>query len=38
MLADIKVKMGGVRRVMETVDRLIDEVGQETFVVSAGHR
>jgi acetone carboxylase alpha subunit len=34
MLADIKVKMGAVRRIMETVDRLIDEVGQETFVAS----
>ncbi|HEY8820340.1 MAG TPA: hydantoinase B/oxoprolinase family protein, partial [Dermatophilaceae bacterium] len=34
MLADIKVKMGAVRRVMDTVDRLIDEVGQETFVAS----
>jgi acetone carboxylase alpha subunit len=34
MLADIKVKMGAVRRIMDTVDRLIDEVGQETFVAS----
>lgn len=34
MLADIKVKMGAVRRVMDTVDRLIDEVGQETFVAA----
>ena len=34
MLADIKVKMGATRRIMDTVDRLIDEVGQETFVAS----
>ncbi|QWT25252.1 hydantoinase B/oxoprolinase family protein [Subtercola sp. PAMC28395] len=34
MLADIKVKMGAVKRIMDTVDRLIDEVGQETFVAS----
>ena len=34
MLADIKVKMGAVRRIMETVDRLIVEVGQETFVAA----
>ncbi|MFZ2177736.1 MAG: hydantoinase B/oxoprolinase family protein [Rhodococcus sp. (in: high G+C Gram-positive bacteria)] len=34
MLADIKVKMGAVRRVIETVDRLIDEVGQEAFVAA----
>lgn len=32
MLADIKVKMGAVSRVMDTVDRLIDEVGEEAFV------
>ena len=34
MLADIKVKMGAVKRIMDTVDRLIDEVGQATFVAS----
>ena len=34
MLADIKVKMGAVRRIMEAVDRLIAEVGQETFVAA----
>ena len=34
MLADIKVKMGAVRRVMDTVDRLMTEVGQEAFVAS----
>lgn len=34
MLADIKVKMGAVRKVMDTVDRLIEEVGQETFVAA----
>jgi len=34
MLADIKVKMGAVRRIMDTVDRLMIEVGQEAFVAS----
>jgi N-methylhydantoinase B/oxoprolinase/acetone carboxylase alpha subunit len=34
MLADIKVKMGAVRRIMDTVDRLMVEVGQEAFVAS----
>ncbi len=34
MLADIKVKMGAVRRVLDTVDRLIEEVGQEPFVAA----
>lgn len=34
MLADIKVKMGAVRRVMETVDRIIEEVGQDAFVAA----
>lgn len=34
MLADIKVKMGAVRRVIEAVDRIIDEVGQEPFVAA----
>ncbi|PIE42539.1 MAG: acetone carboxylase subunit alpha [Gammaproteobacteria bacterium] len=32
MLADIKVKMGAVRRVMEIVDRSIDEHGLDAFV------
>ena len=32
MLADIKVKMGAVRRVMDIVDRTIDEFGVEDFV------
>lgn len=34
MLADIKVKMGAVRRVIESVDRIIEEVGQESFVAA----
>lgn len=34
MLADIKVKMGAVRRVIETVDRLVDEVGEPAFVAA----
>ncbi len=34
MLADIKVKMGAVRRVMDTADRLIDEVGVDVFVAT----
>ena len=34
MLADIKVKMGAVRRVIESVDRIIEEVGQEAFVAA----
>ncbi len=34
MLADIKVKMGAVRRVSETVDRLIEEVGEAAFVAA----
>lgn len=34
MLADIKVKMGAVRRVIDTVDRLLEEVGQEAFVAA----
>ncbi|WP_163534326.1 hydantoinase B/oxoprolinase family protein [Helicobacter suis] len=32
MLADIKVKMGAVRRVMDIVDRMIDEYGVDAFV------
>lgn len=32
MLADIKVKMGAVRRVMEVVDRAIDEHGLDAFI------
>lgn len=34
MLADIKVKMGAVRRVMDTVDRLIAEVGESAFIAT----
>ncbi|WP_018405445.1 hydantoinase B/oxoprolinase family protein [Marinobacter gelidimuriae] len=34
MLADIKVKMGAVRRVIETVDRLVEEVGEEAFIAT----
>ncbi|HZM57549.1 MAG TPA: hydantoinase B/oxoprolinase family protein [Acidimicrobiales bacterium] len=34
MLADIKVKRGAVQKVMDTVDRLVDEVGQEAFVAA----
>jgi N-methylhydantoinase B/oxoprolinase/acetone carboxylase alpha subunit len=34
MLADIKVKMGAVRRVIDTVDRLIEDVGEEAFVAT----
>lgn len=34
MLADIKVKMGAVQKVMDTVDRLLDEVGQDAFVAA----
>ena len=33
-LADLKVKIGSVRRIMERVDALIDEVGVETFVAA----
>jgi acetone carboxylase, alpha subunit len=33
-LADLKVKIASVRRIMERVDRLIDEVGVETFVAA----
>lgn len=32
MLADIKVKMGAVKRVMDIVDRAIEEYGVEAFV------
>jgi acetone carboxylase alpha subunit len=34
MLADIKVKMGAVRRVIDTVDRLIEDVGEEAFIAT----
>jgi acetone carboxylase alpha subunit len=34
MLADIKVKMGAVRRVIDTVDRLIGDVGEEAFIAT----
>ena len=34
MLADIKVKMGAVKRVMDIVDQSIEEFGVETFVGS----
>ncbi|WP_290183427.1 hydantoinase B/oxoprolinase family protein [Corynebacterium auriscanis] len=34
MLADIKVKMGAVRRVMDIVDRTIDEFGVEPFMAA----
>ncbi len=33
-LADLKVKIGSVRRIMERIDKLIDEVGVETFVAA----
>jgi acetone carboxylase alpha subunit len=33
-LADLKVKIGAVQRIMERVDKLIDEVGVETFVAA----
>jgi acetone carboxylase, alpha subunit len=33
-LADLKVKIGSVRRIMERVNALIDEVGVETFVAA----
>lgn len=33
-LADMKVKIGAVQRIMERVDKLIDEVGVETFVAA----
>jgi acetone carboxylase, alpha subunit len=33
-LADLKVKIASVRRIMERIDRLIDEVGVETFVAA----
>ncbi|MDN6438322.1 MAG: hydantoinase B/oxoprolinase family protein [Corynebacterium nuruki] len=34
MLADIKVKMGAVKRVMDIVDRMIDEYGVDAFVAA----
>lgn len=34
MLADIKVKMGAVRRVIDTVDRLVEDVGEEAFIAT----
>jgi acetone carboxylase alpha subunit len=33
-LADLKVKIGSVRRIMERVDAVIDEVGVEAFVAA----
>ncbi len=33
-LADLKVKIGAVQRIMQRVDALIDEVGVETFVAA----
>jgi N-methylhydantoinase B/oxoprolinase/acetone carboxylase alpha subunit len=33
-LADLKVKIGAVNRIMERIDKLIDEVGVETFVAA----
>jgi acetone carboxylase alpha subunit len=33
-LADLKVKIASVRRIMERIDKLIDEVGVETFVAA----
>ena len=33
-LADLKVKIGAVQRIMERVNNLIDEVGVETFVAA----
>ncbi|WP_327371014.1 hydantoinase B/oxoprolinase family protein [Streptomyces sp. NBC_01217] len=33
-LADLKVKIGAVQRIMERIDLLIDEVGVETFVAA----
>lgn len=34
MLADIKVKMGAVRRVMDVVDRCMDQFGQDAVVAA----
>lgn len=33
-LADMKVKLGAVQRIMERVDALVDEVGTETFIAA----